>query len=76
LGGVRHGQQTTNRMSIAKNFSILAAKTTDPLAMFVGDRLVGTSLHFMGKPRDARHHFNLMLSRPVSGTIRAQIVRF
>jgi len=70
------GNKHRNGLSIAKQFALLAAKTTDPLALFVGDRLVGTSLHFLGEQRGAGRHFNLMLSRPVSGTIRAQILRF
>jgi len=63
-------------LSIAKEFSTLAAKTADPLAMFAGDRLIGSSLHYLGEQRGARRHLNLMLSRPVSGTSRTQIVRF
>ncbi|NPT55058.1 hypothetical protein GNZ13_10650 [Paraburkholderia sp. 5N] len=63
-------------LSLAKQFSTLAAKTTDPVALFIGDRLVGTSLHFLGEHQGARRHFNLMLSRPISSTSRAQIVRF
>jgi predicted ATPase len=70
------GSEHRRGLSIAKQFSILAAKTTDPLSLFVGDRLVGTSLHFLGKQREARRHFNLMLTRPVSGTTRTHIIRF
>ena len=63
-------------LSIARDFSTLAAKTADPLALFAGDRLIGSSLHYLGEQRGARHHLNLMLSRSVSGTSRTQIVRF
>ena len=70
------GSNHRSGWSIAKQFSLLATKTTDPLALFVGDRLTGTSLHFLGRQRDARRCFNLMLTRPVSGTTRTQILRF
>jgi hypothetical protein len=70
------GGKHRSGLSLAKQFSTLAAKTTDPVALFVGDRLVGTSLHFLGDQQGARRHFNLILSRPVLATTRAQIVRF
>jgi len=63
-------------LSIARKFSALAAKMADPLALFAGDRLIGSSLHYLGEQRGARRHLTLMLSRPVSGTTRIQIVRF
>jgi predicted ATPase/DNA-binding winged helix-turn-helix (wHTH) protein len=63
-------------LSIAKQFSTLAAKTTDPLALFAGDRLIGSSLHYLGEQRRARRRFEIMMTRPVSGTARTQIIRF
>jgi predicted ATPase/DNA-binding winged helix-turn-helix (wHTH) protein len=63
-------------LSLAKQFATLAAETTDPVDLFVGDRLVGTSLHFLGEQQGAQRHFNLIVSRPLSATTRAQIVRF
>ena len=59
-----------------QNNSPFSLRKADPLALFVGDRLTGTSLHFLGKQRGARRHFNLMPTRPVSGTTRTQILRF
>jgi predicted ATPase/DNA-binding winged helix-turn-helix (wHTH) protein len=63
-------------LSLAKQYATLAAKTTDRVALFVGDRLVGTSLHFLGEHQGARRHFYLMLGRQISSTTRMQIVRF
>jgi predicted ATPase len=63
-------------LSIARQFSALAAKTTDPLALFAADRLLGSSLHYLGQHRSARRRLEIMLSRPVSGTARTQILRF
>ncbi|MFC6522822.1 ATP-binding protein [Undibacterium arcticum] len=40
------GSNHRSGLSLAKQFSILAAKTTDPLALFIGERLIGTSLYF------------------------------
>jgi predicted ATPase/DNA-binding winged helix-turn-helix (wHTH) protein len=70
------GGKHRSGLSLAKQFSTLAAKTTDPLALFVGDRLVGTSLHFLGEQQDARRHFDLAVTPPISATTRTQIVRF
>lgn len=70
------GGKHRSGLSLARKFSLLAAQTTNPVVLFVGDRLTGTSLHFLGEQRDARRHFNQMLSRRVSGTTREQIVRF
>jgi len=65
-----------NGLSIARDFAALAAKTADPLAAFAGDRLIGSSLHYLGEQRGARRHLNLMLNQCVSGTTRIQIERF
>lgn len=70
------GGKHRSGLSLAKQFAVLASRTTDPVALFVSERLIGTSLHFLGEQRGARHHFNLMLGRPLSGSIRTQIVRF
>lgn len=63
-------------LSIARQFSTLAAKTADPLALFAGDRLIGSSMHFLGEQRGARRHLDRMLSQSVAGSTRTQIVRF
>jgi len=63
-------------LSIARQFSTLAAKTTDPLALFAADRLLGSSLHYLGEQPRARRRFDIMMNRPVSGTARTQILRF
>jgi predicted ATPase len=63
-------------LSIARQFSTLAAKTTDPLALYAGDRLIGSSLHYLGEQRRARRRFEIMMTRPVKGTARTQIIRF
>src|SRR5271155_1479534 len=73
--GVTGGNHRTG-LSIAKNFSTLAAKTADPFALFAGDRLIGSSLHYLGEQRLARRRFEIMKTRPVSGITRTQIIRF
>ncbi|WP_321945804.1 ATP-binding protein [Paraburkholderia sp. J10-1] len=70
--GDNHGSGLT----LAKQFAQLASKVHDPVASFVGDRLVGTSLYFLGEQGAARTHFERMLSRPPTATHKAQILRF
>ncbi|HZZ10783.1 MAG TPA: winged helix-turn-helix domain-containing protein [Paraburkholderia sp.] len=63
-------------LQLAENLASLARHTSDAVDLLVGDRLVGTSLHFLGQQREAKRHFEAMLSRPLSFTIRKQIIRY
>ncbi|SKD04131.1 Predicted ATPase [Burkholderia sp. CF099] len=63
-------------LTLAKQFAEFASKAHDPLAWFVGDRLVGTSLYFVGEQAKARVHFDRMLSRPLTASHKTQILRF
>lgn len=70
------GDKHETGLTLAKQFAQLASKVDDPLAWFVGDRLVGTSLYFLGEQGEARTHFARMLSRPPTASHKAQILRF
>ena len=61
---------------LARTFSNLASDASDPVALFVGDRLIGTSLHFLGEQGNARRHIERALRRPTAIATRSQIVRF
>ncbi|SOE87843.1 Predicted ATPase [Burkholderia sp. YR290] len=70
------GDNHETGLTLAKQFVALASKAHDPVAWFVGDRLVGTSLHFLGENGEARTHFDRMLARPPTASHKAQILRF
>jgi predicted ATPase/DNA-binding winged helix-turn-helix (wHTH) protein len=61
---------------LARKFAKLASDASDPVALRVGDRLIGTSLHFLGEQRAARRHIERGLNRPTAIPTRSQIVRF
>lgn len=64
-------------LSLARKFAGLSADISDPLALFVGDRLMGTSLHFLGEHEKGRSYLQRALSRSLAETThRSQIVRF
>lgn len=47
----------------AFGFKSAAEQSSDPDDLAIGDRLIGTSLHFLGEQRAARHHIEQMLDR-------------
>ena len=50
------GDNQRKGLSLAQMLSKSALEASDPLAVLVGDRLVGTSHHFLGEHAIARHH--------------------
>jgi predicted ATPase len=50
------GDNQRKGLSLAQMLSKLAVEASDPLAELIGDRLVGTSHHFLGEQEIARHH--------------------
>src|SRR5437667_248567 len=63
-------------MTLAETFSRAAAKSTDPLAAPVGDRMTGFALHFLGDQTQARRHIERMLDGPRPSVHELHIVRF
>jgi predicted ATPase/DNA-binding winged helix-turn-helix (wHTH) protein len=63
-------------LSLARRFYSTAARSVDPIDPAMGDRMIGISLHFIGEQPDARSHIERMLSRYVTPTHAAHIVRF
>ena len=61
---------------LARKFSKLAAHASDPVGSLVGDRLIGTSLHFLGEQAAARRYIERGLRRPATSPARSQILRF
>jgi predicted ATPase/DNA-binding winged helix-turn-helix (wHTH) protein len=61
---------------LAERFCAIAPQQRDPGDRFVGDRMIGYTLHLMGQQTAARQHIERMLNgyeTPVTG---AQIIRF
>jgi predicted ATPase len=61
---------------LAERFAAIAPRHADPGDPFVGDRMIGYTLHLMGRQTEARHHIERMLegyAPPVAG---ARIIRF
>src|SRR3989442_7627534 len=63
-------------VTLAETFSRAAAKSTDPLAAPVGDRMTGFALHFLGDQTQARRHIERMLDGPRPSVHELHIVRF
>jgi predicted ATPase len=61
---------------LAERFCDIAARRADPGDGFVGDRMIGYTLHLMGQQTVARQHIERMLAGYVSPRSGAEIVRF
>lgn len=61
---------------LAQRFRAVASNKNDPAARLVGDRLVGTALHYLGDQVGARRDISRMLSRYVAPAQGSHIVRF
>jgi predicted ATPase len=63
-------------LALAQTFAHLAEKGCDPEGLLVGERLVGTSRHFLGEQSVARQHLERMLNRAGQPGKPAEILRF
>jgi predicted ATPase/DNA-binding winged helix-turn-helix (wHTH) protein len=61
---------------VAEQFRRLADCKSDPNDQFIGDRLIGAALHFLGDQMDAKIHIERMLGGYVSPVRRSDAVRF
>jgi len=62
--------------ALAERFCRVAAKSSDPLASSIGDRMTGFALHFRGQQTDARRHIARMLDGPRPSAHEPYIARF
>jgi predicted ATPase/DNA-binding winged helix-turn-helix (wHTH) protein len=64
------GDNQRKGLSLAQMLSKSALEASDPLAMLVGDRLIGTSHHFLGEQIIARQHIeqSIVASEALGGT--------
>ena len=64
-------------LAIARRFADIAARRPSADDRAIADRLIGTSLHYIGDQATARRHIERMLeSQPRSATYRSQTIRF
>jgi predicted ATPase/DNA-binding winged helix-turn-helix (wHTH) protein len=54
-------------LTLAQRFYSLAEDRGDPADLPIGDRIIGTSLHYWGDQTKARHHIERMLKRILGG---------
>jgi predicted ATPase len=62
--------------ALARRFKDLAASSADSVDLQIGDRMIGSSLHFLGDQAGARLHIDRMLANYSVPTQRSHTVRF
>jgi predicted ATPase len=63
-------------LDLARRFSDRVARLDHPADRPVGERMVGTSLHYLGEQAEARRHLEAMLGHYVDSTRRSHMIRF
>ena len=63
-------------LAFAQKFRDLAGNQADPADLQIGERMIGTVLHFLGDQPNARRHIECMLARYVAPAHRSHIIRF
>jgi predicted ATPase len=63
-------------LTFAKRFRDIAADQADPADLLIGERMIGTALHFLGDQTSARRHIERMLADYVGPAHRSHIIRF
>jgi hypothetical protein len=61
---------------LARQFSDIAEGSPDTFDLIMADRLLGTSLHYLGEQEDARRHFDRMFGRGAGPLSQMRITRF
>lgn len=63
-------------LQLAERFCTLAPQAADPMVCFVGERMAGASLHFLGEQDAARDRIDRMLARYGPPVPRSHILRW
>ena len=63
-------------LDLARRFSVVAVRSTDTGDTVVGDRMVGTSLFFLGEQAQARAHIDRALAHYEAPVHRSHVIRF
>ena len=73
--GLSSGEYRT-ALALAQRFCGIAVNQSDPVDLLVGDRMIGTPLHYLGDQINARRHIERVLARYVTPVHRSHIIRF
>ncbi|MBV9235430.1 MAG: AAA family ATPase, partial [Xanthobacteraceae bacterium] len=63
-------------LEFAHRFAKETRHSTDPVDPMMADRLLATTLHYMGDQTSARHHIDRVIAGLAGVTFRPQIIRF
>jgi predicted ATPase len=63
-------------LEFAHRFADETRHSTDPVDPMMADRLLATTLHYMGDQTSARHHIDRVLAGLAEVTFKPQIIRF
>ncbi len=63
-------------LDFARRFASLAETSADPSDLATADRIIATTLHFLGDQKSARDHIDRVLVRLATLAERPQVVRF
>ena len=72
---LNNGQQA-QALELAQQFAAIVARSSNAIDLMIADRILATSLHFMGDQTQARHHAEAMLSRYAASAGRRLGARF
>jgi predicted ATPase/DNA-binding winged helix-turn-helix (wHTH) protein len=62
-------------LEFARRFASLVTGSADAIDLMLADRILATSLHFLGDQKGARHHIDRVLAQQAALTDQSQIVR-
>ncbi len=74
--GRLNGGDLRGALALAERFHALAARQDEPDDGFVGDRMLGYTLHLLGEHAAARRHIERMLAGYVTPVSGARMIRF
>ena len=63
-------------LDFARRFARLAEGSNDVVDLMMADRLLATTLHYLGEQSNARQHIDQVIARLSTATQQAQILRF
>jgi len=63
-------------LELAQRFTRIVTNSTDAIDLMMADRMLATSLHYLGDQRNARQHIERMLSRYAAVAQQPHVARF
>ena len=63
-------------LEFARRFAGLVADSTDAVDLMMADRILATSLHYLGDQNSARHHIDRVVAQQAALAQQPQIIRF